>query len=102
LAEIAQELPKETSTSKVCHFFTIFDTFKVEKWAMRNFNDFFERLKEHYEANESSMPKDRLGTLSSWCSKMRKAKRDGMLTEEQIEKMDSIGFDWNPQRKRVR
>ena len=81
----------------------------MEKWAVRNFEDFFEKLKGHYE--KSSAP---LGTLSSWCSKMRKAKRDGILNDAQIEKMDSIGihihhlhsnfagFDWNPQRKRIR
>ena len=35
-------------------------------------------------------------SLKSWCSKQRKLRSAGELTQEQIDRLDSIGFDWRP------
>ena len=30
---------------------------------------------------------------------MRKARKEGKLSEERVEQLDSLGFDWSPERK---
>ncbi len=35
-----------------------------------------------------------IAELGKWCSEQRQARKKGLLTNEQIAKLDSLGFDW--------
>jgi hypothetical protein len=71
------------------------------QWSVKevNWNRFFEILKDYKRSNPSRWPslqatalKDR--RLIAWCSIQRSKRRAGKLTEDQIARLDKLGFRW--------
>jgi hypothetical protein len=36
--------------------------------------------------------------LGKWCAKQRQTKKQGKLTPERIQRLDSLGFEWTPRK----
>ncbi|CAB9520758.1 helicase [Seminavis robusta] len=68
----------------------------------KNWNDNFDRLREHYAAaysNHGGNPaldsKAKMdAVLNRWVSRQRRNKKDGVLSEDRQQKLESIGFRW--------
>ncbi len=77
-------------------------------WRVRNrtvrkldWDDMFTKYVALQAAQATSRPSLRgWPTLSSWAARMRRAKSEGKLLDEQLKQMDAIGFDWNTQKER--
>lgn len=52
------------------------------------------RRSEQHEKCEGGLSLSEIAELGKWCSEQRQARKKGMLTNEQIAKLDSLGFDW--------
>ena len=72
------------------------------KWlvAFGMLSDFY-RKNGHFNVKKGKLPENNFDLLS-WINSQRSKYRNGELTDEQIAKMESIGFDWlSPTERRV-
>ena len=69
----------------------IWDPFELQ-WEMR-FNELLAYKAEHRDMN---VPGKWPTGLGSWLVSQRKNRKNGTLSEENIQRLDAIGFEWNP------
>lgn len=67
---------------------------ELEPWQIM-----WERLSEYHE-REQDWPAMTEGKLGLWCHTQRLSRKRGTLSEERIRRLDTIGFDWEPQDSR--
>ena len=67
-------------------------------WAAR-YNELVAYKAEHGDCNVPQRY-ERNRCLANWVSAQRTAFRNGGLSEERVEKLDEIGFEWKPRKKR--
>lgn len=67
---------------------------ELEPWQIM-----WERLSEYHE-REQDWPAITEGKLGLWCHTQRLSRKRGTLSEERIRRLDTIGFDWEPQDSR--
>jgi hypothetical protein len=43
----------------------------------------------------TNMSQDEINQLADWCDEQREAYHSGNLSQDKIDKLNSVGFDWN-------
>ncbi|PRP89411.1 Helicase associated domain protein [Planoprotostelium fungivorum] len=86
---------KESPKSRGANFRRKSKTEQYDLWTER-----YKQLKEFQQENGHCKPSSGANkSLGVWVATMRNKKKKGKLTEEQIRKLERIGFEWNAARR---
>ncbi|UPM51150.1 Helicase associated domain protein [Synechococcus sp. A10-1-5-1] len=90
--KIIFDLPSRVSTSFSDSISTLLVQETTENWLEKYGN-----LVQHMEDNENSIPERSHHTLGPWCNTQRNWYKQGILTPERIQLLESInGWNWDP------
>lgn len=68
--------------------------FVWQQYSVHSWEEMYEQLKQYKEQQAHTNVPQKSGRLGQWVNEMRAQRREGRLTEDRVQKLDELGFNW--------